>query len=70
MNTQITLLSDDALDDISGGEAISEAIGLMVSLAQAVAGAIRYEADYLQNAYYYSAFTKDTNPMNLRSKAK
>src|ERR1700761_1051956 len=35
MNTQIKALSDDALDGISGGEPISQAVGLMVSLAQA-----------------------------------
>jgi hypothetical protein len=61
MNTQnieIRALSDDELDAVSGGEPISQAVGLMVSLAQATIGGINYGLNYLNLAAYLSNFGK------------
>ena len=46
---EIRILSDDELKTITGGEAISEAVGLLQTLARVTAGAINSELHYLSN---------------------
>ena len=46
---EIRILSDDELKTIAGGEAISESVGLLQTLARVTAGAINSELHYLNN---------------------
>ena len=57
-NVEIRALSDDELDAVAGGEPISEAVGLTVTLAHQVINAINYGFNYLSMASYLDNFGK------------
>jgi len=65
MNTEITLLSDDQLDAIAGGEVISQSVSLLVSLARITAGAVNSELQHLSNAAGLSSFNNNYQTMQF-----